>query len=182
MIDNLNRQKWLTHFAPLFYRYFYDPLIDINIDICQKLPININIDIFQKTSYGYRHFSELQNFQKWPYRYCYWCFSKVLIFHIKHPYCLLSSTPDRWGEFPSQVSDLGRHFWFFYFGIFYLVMNTNTYWHFYDHCNVEHICSKAKKDGTRNRMGHETDMDGQLHQPVVALQQFAFISIPTKIY
>ena len=46
MIDN--RQKWLTHFAPLFYRYLYDPLIDIGIDICQKLPININIDIFQK--------------------------------------------------------------------------------------------------------------------------------------
>ena len=158
--------------SPYWYRYRY----------LSKTSYQYQYWYFSKTSYGYRYFSELQNFQKWPYRYRYWYFSKVLIFHIKHPYCLLSSTPDRWGEFPSQVSDLGRHFWFFYFGIFYLVMNTNTYWHFYDHCNVEHICSKAKKDGTRNRMGHETDMDGQLHQPVVALQQFAFISIPTKIY
>ena len=43
--------KFCTHFAPLSYRYFYDPLIDI--DISQRLPINIfqncliDIDIFQ---------------------------------------------------------------------------------------------------------------------------------------
>ena len=34
-----------THFAPLSYQYFYDPLIDIDIDISQRLPIDI--DIFQ---------------------------------------------------------------------------------------------------------------------------------------
>ena len=34
-----------THFASLFYRYFYDSLIDI--DISQRLPIDIDIDIFQ---------------------------------------------------------------------------------------------------------------------------------------
>ena len=36
-----------THFDPLFYQYFYDPLIDIDIDISQRLPIDIDIDIFQ---------------------------------------------------------------------------------------------------------------------------------------
>ena len=35
--------RFCTHFAPLSYRYFYDPLIDI--DISQRLPIDI--DIFQ---------------------------------------------------------------------------------------------------------------------------------------
>ena len=37
--------RFCTHFAPLSYRYFYDPLIDIDIDISQRLPIDI--DIFQ---------------------------------------------------------------------------------------------------------------------------------------
>ena len=37
--------RFCTHFAPLSYRYFYDPLIDI--DISQRLPIDIDIDIFQ---------------------------------------------------------------------------------------------------------------------------------------
>ena len=39
--------RFCTHFAPLSYRYFYDPLIDIDIDISQRLPIDIDIDIFQ---------------------------------------------------------------------------------------------------------------------------------------
>ena len=34
-----------THFTLLFYRYFYDPLIDIDINIFQNLLIDI--DIFQ---------------------------------------------------------------------------------------------------------------------------------------
>ena len=37
--------RFCTHFAPLLYRYFYDLLIDIDIDISQRLPIDI--DIFQ---------------------------------------------------------------------------------------------------------------------------------------
>ena len=36
--------RFRTHFAPLLYRYFYDLLIDI--DISQRLPIDIDIDIF----------------------------------------------------------------------------------------------------------------------------------------
>ena len=39
--------RFCTHFAPLSYRYSYDPLIDIDIDISQILPIDIDIDIFQ---------------------------------------------------------------------------------------------------------------------------------------
>ena len=35
--------RFCTHFAPLPYRYFYDPIIDI--DISRRLPIDI--DIFQ---------------------------------------------------------------------------------------------------------------------------------------
>ena len=37
--------RFCTHFAPLSYRYFYDPLIDI--DISERLPIDIDINIFQ---------------------------------------------------------------------------------------------------------------------------------------
>ena len=37
--------RFRTHFAPLLYGYFYDLLIDIDIDISQRLPIDI--DIFQ---------------------------------------------------------------------------------------------------------------------------------------
>ena len=37
--------RFCTHFAPLPYRYFYDPIIDIDIDISRRLPIDI--DIFQ---------------------------------------------------------------------------------------------------------------------------------------
>ena len=53
--------RFCTHLAPLSYRYFYDPLIDI--DISQRLPIDIdifqncliNIDIFQNCLYRYRY-------------------------------------------------------------------------------------------------------------------------------
>ena len=36
-----------THFAPLFYQYSYDPLIDIDndIDIFQNVLVDIDIDI-----------------------------------------------------------------------------------------------------------------------------------------
>ena len=47
--------RFCTHFDPLFYQYFYDPLIDIDIfrnclidiDIFQNCPIDIDIDIFK---------------------------------------------------------------------------------------------------------------------------------------
>ena len=37
--------RFCTHFAPLSYQYLYDPLIDIAIS--ERLPIDIDIDIFQ---------------------------------------------------------------------------------------------------------------------------------------
>ena len=62
MIDN--RQKWLTHFAPLFYRYFYDHLIDIDIDmdidtfqnyrIFKNDHIDIDIAIFKSVNFSYQ--------------------------------------------------------------------------------------------------------------------------------
>ena len=41
----------------------------------------------------------------------------------------------------------GRGVFDFDFEISYLVMNTEIYWHFFSHCNVE-IFSETKKDGT----------------------------------
>ena len=39
--------RFCTHFVQLFYRYFYDPLIDIDIDISKNCLIDIDIDISQ---------------------------------------------------------------------------------------------------------------------------------------
>ena len=79
-----------THFAPLFYLYLYDPLInidtsprlliDINIDIFQNclVDIDIDIDIFQNCLIDIERY-----FQKWPWRYRY--FSKVSIYGQSMP-------------------------------------------------------------------------------------------------
>ena len=70
-----------THFAPLFYWYFNDPLIVsiflkdfLSILIFSELPYRYRYWYFPEMSYQYRY----RYFQKWPYRYRY--FAKVLIY------------------------------------------------------------------------------------------------------
>ena len=75
--------RFCTHFAPLSYRYFHEPLIDIDIDISQRLPIDIDIfqnclidiDIFQNCLIDINIFKndhidvdiDINIFQKWRY-------------------------------------------------------------------------------------------------------------------